>query len=143
MTTLQPRRLRSLTYAVEVVGQGSNTMQLVYIGIGLLAGVLSGFLGLGGGIILIPAFVFLLGMTQHQAQGTTLALMVPPIGLWAAWKYYQSGNVKLGVAAWVCLGFFVGGYIGAQFVQNIPDTILKKIFGAILLLFGMKMVFFK
>jgi len=118
-------------------------MQLLYVAIGLTAGVLSGFLGLGGGIILIPAFVFLLGMTQHQAQGTTLALMVPPIGLWAAWKYFQAGNVKIGIAAWVCLGFFVGGYIGAQFVQNIPGDILKKIFGVILLLFGIRMMFFR
>ena len=67
--------------------------------LGLLAGVLSGLLGIGGGIFLVPALVFVFGLTQHEAQGTTLALMVPPIGLLAAWTYYKQGNVNLGIAA--------------------------------------------
>jgi hypothetical protein len=116
---------------------------LLYIFLGLLAGVLSGFLGLGGGVILIPAFVFLLGMTQHQAQGTTLALMVPPIGLLAAMHYYNKGNVKLSVAAFVCIGFFIGGLLGAMFVDKIPDLILKKTFGVFLILVALKMIFSK
>ena len=116
-------------------------MQIILLlGLGLLAGIFSGFLGLGGGTILIPAFVFLLGMTQHQAQGTTLALMVPPIGLLAAWKYYASGNVDLPVAVWVCLGFFIGGLIGAILVQPIPDPLLKKIFGAFLIFVAVRMI---
>lgn len=112
---------------------------MLYVALGLLAGIASGFLGIGGGTILIPAFVFLLGMTQHQAQGTTLALMVPPIGLLAAWKYYTQGNVKLSVAAFVCLGFFIGGLVGAQFVQKIPDLILKRIFSIFLMIVALRM----
>ena len=116
---------------------------LLYISLGLLAGVLSGFLGLGGGIVLIPAFVFLLGMTQHEAQGTTLALMVPQVGLLAALAYYNKGNVKVPVAAFACIGFFIGGLLGAMFVEKVPDLILKKIFGVFLILIALRMIFSK
>ncbi|MCD6134060.1 MAG: sulfite exporter TauE/SafE family protein [Candidatus Omnitrophica bacterium] len=115
-------------------------MSLFYLSLGLLAGVLSGFLGIGGGSILIPAFVFLLGMSQHQAQGTTLALMVPPIGLLAAWRYYIAGDVKIKVALWVCIGFFLGALVGAEFVQKIPDLLLKRIFGLLLLSISLRMI---
>jgi len=115
-------------------------MTIAYILLGLIAGISSGFLGLGGGVILIPAMVYLFGLTQHQAQGTTLALMVPPIGLLAAMRYYQSGNVKLNMAIFICLGFFVGGLIGAHFVQNVPDQVLKKSFGVFLLIISLKMM---
>jgi len=115
-------------------------MSLFYLSLGLLAGVLSGFLGIGGGSILIPAFVFLLGMSQHQAQGTTLALMVPPIGLLAAWRYYIAGDVKIKVALWVCIGFFLGALVGAEFVQKIPDLLLKRIFGLLLLFISLRMI---
>ena len=118
-------------------------MWLIYIILGLVAGVCSGFLGIGGGSILIPAFVYLLGLTQHQAQGTTLALMVPPIGLLAALRYYQQGNVKLSIALFVCLGFFLGGLIGAEFAQKVADLHLKKIFGIFLLIVSLQMIFGK
>ena len=117
--------------------------QVMYIILGLVAGIASGIFGIGGGTILIPALVFMFGLTQHQAQGTTLALMVPPIGLLAALRYYYSGNVKLGMAAFICAGFFIGGLIGAQFVQNVPDPILKRLFGIFLLLVSLRMIFFK
>ncbi len=118
-------------------------MWYTYIGLGLLAGVVSGFLGIGGGSILIPAMVLLFGLTQHQAQGTTLALMIPPIGLLAAWKYYTQGNVKINMAAFICLGFFFGALGGAVLVQKVPEAILKKIFGIFLLALSMKMIFGK
>jgi len=108
--------------------------------LGLVAGVLSGILGIGGGIIIIPAMVFLFGMSQHTAQGTTLALMVPPIGLLAAWTYYKAGFVDLKVAAFICLGFFIGGLLGAESAVTIPEPILKKIFGTALLLVSLKMI---
>lgn len=117
--------------------------QTLYIGLGLIAGILGGMFGIGGGTILIPAFVFLLGLTQHQAQGTTLAIMVPPIGLLAALRYYYSGNVKLDIAAFVCIGFFLGGLIGAHFIQNVPDLALKKLFGIYLAFIALRMIFGK
>ena len=117
--------------------------QILYIVLGLVAGIASGIFGIGGATILIPALVFLFGLTQHQAQGTTLAIMIPPIGLLAALKYYYSGHVKLGLAGFICLGFFVGGLIGAQFVQNVSDPLLKKMFGIFLLFVAVRMIFAK
>jgi len=113
---------------------------ILYLLLGLVAGIFGGLLGLGGGIIIIPAMVFLFGMSQHTAQGTTLALMVPPIGLLAAWAYYKQGFVDLKVAAFVCLGFFVGGLLGAELAVGISEPILKKIFGIMLLLVSLKMI---
>jgi uncharacterized membrane protein YfcA len=113
---------------------------VLYLLLGLAAGIFSGLLGLGGGIIIVPVMVFLFGMSEHQAQGTTLALMVPPIGLLAAWVYYKQGFVDLKMAAFVCLGFFIGGLLGAEFAVGISEPILKKIFGTMLLLVSLKMI---
>lgn len=118
-------------------------MWVGYVLLGLLAGTLSGLLGIGGGLILIPALVYIFGLTQHQAQGTTLAFMIPPIGLLAAIRYYQAGNVKLNIAMFMCIGFFIGGLIGAIFVEKIPGPLLKKVFGAALLLASLRMIFGK
>jgi hypothetical protein len=112
----------------------------IYLILGLIAGIFSGFLGIGGGIILIPALTYLFGLTQHQAQGTTLAIMVPPIGLLAAIKYYLEGNVKLGIAVFICIGFFIGGLLGAQFAHKISSPLLKKIFGIFLLFVSLRMI---
>lgn len=116
---------------------------ILYVALGALAGIFGGLFGIGGGTILIPAFVYLLGFTQHQAQGTTLAIMVPPIGLLAAWRYWQAGNVKLSVALFVCIGFFIGGLLGAHFANYINDMALKRIFGAFLLIVAVRMIFGK
>jgi len=117
-------------------------IQTSYILLGLMAGVFSGFMGLGGGILLTPALVYIFGLSQHQAQGTSLAVMVPPITFLAALRYYYSGNVKLNVALFIALGFMLGGLIGAHMVQAVPDVVLKKIFGAILLIVAVKMIVF-
>lgn len=111
--------------------------------LGLVAGVFSGLIGIGGGIIIIPALVLLFGLTQHQAQGTTLALMVPPIGLLAAWTYYKQGYVDLKIVAFVCIGFFLGGLFGAKIATSLTSQVLEKIFGVALLLIALKMIFFK
>jgi len=113
-----------------------------YIIVGLLAGIFSGFLGLGGGIIIVPALIYLFGLTQHQAQGTSLAIMVLPITLLAALRYHHSGNVKLAMALFIALGFMIGGLCGAHLVDYISDTLLKKIFGAVLFVAAMRMIFF-
>ncbi len=112
-----------------------------YVILGLVAGIISGLIGIGGGIIIVPALVFIFGMTQHQAQGTTLALMVPPIGLLAAWTYYRQGYVNLKVAGLICLGFFVGGLLGARVATSLPTRVLEKVFGVALFLVSIKMIF--
>ncbi|MDD5561255.1 MAG: sulfite exporter TauE/SafE family protein [Candidatus Omnitrophica bacterium] len=117
--------------------------QVLYVILGFTAGILSGVLGIGGGIILIPALVLMFGLTQLQAQGTTLALMIPPIGLLAALRYYRSGNVKLGIAVFICLGFFIGGLIGANLVQDLPGPLLRKIFALFLFFISLRMFFGK
>lgn len=114
-----------------------------YVLTGLAAGAASGFFGIGGGIILVPIMVLIFGLTQHQAQGTTLALMVPPIGLLAALKYYYAGNVNLKMAIFICLGFAAGGYIGAVFANNIPAAALKRFFGYLLFFISLKFMFGK
>ena len=113
---------------------------IFYLLLGLVAGVFSGLIGIGGAIIIIPSLVLLFGLSQHMAQGTTLALMVPPIGLLAAWIYYKNGFVDLKIAALICLGFFVGGLVGARFATAIPEQILRRMFGIVLLLASIKMI---
>lgn len=115
----------------------------LYLLLGLITGTFSGLLGIGGAIIIIPILVLLFGLSQHTAQGTTLALMVPPIGLLAAWTYYKQGFVDLKIAGLICLGFFVGGLVGAKFATELPDGILRKIFGFVLLAASLKMIFTK
>ncbi|MGA1865378.1 MAG: TSUP family transporter [bacterium] len=114
---------------------------LLTILIGAAAGIAGGFLGIGGGIIMVPALVLFFGMTQHQAQGTVLATMVPPIGLLAAMKYYYAGNVNIKIAVFLCLGFFVGGLLGAQGAHYISATLLKRIFGILLLFISIRLIF--
>lgn len=116
---------------------------LLYLLLGLIAGILSGVVGIGGGTIIIPALVFLFGFTQHKAQGTTLALMVPPIGMLAAWTYYKQGFVDLRAALFIVLGFFIGGLLGARVAVGIPDAVLRKVFGVYLLIVAAQMFFGK
>lgn len=113
---------------------------VAYLCIGLIAGVLSGLIGIGGGVLLTPALVYLFGFSQHNAQGTTLALLVPPIGILAAWSYYQQGYVDFKVAGLICVGFFLGGLLGAKFAVALPDLVLKRIFGLATILVGIKMI---
>jgi len=115
----------------------------LYLLLGLFAGVLSGLLGIGGGIFVIPALVLLLGFSQKTAQGTTLAMMVPPIGLLAAWAYYKAGFVDVKVAGLMCIGFFFGGFLGAKFATTLSETMLSRIFGAAMLIVSIKMILAK
>jgi uncharacterized membrane protein YfcA len=116
---------------------------LLYLLLGLVAGIMSGLIGIGGGTIIVPALVFLFGLSQHQAQGTTLALLVPPIGFLAAWTYYKQGYVDLQIAAFICLGFFFGGLLGAEFATKLSNVVLERVFGVALLLISLKMIFTK
>ncbi len=116
---------------------------ILYIIIGLVAGIFSGLFGIGGAMLLIPAMIYILGFNQYQAQGTTLALMVPPIGLLAAWKYYREGNVSVSVAIFMCLGFFIGAFFGAVWAHKVSEPLLKKLFGLLLLIISLRIIFFK
>lgn len=114
---------------------------ILLLALGLVAGVASGLVGIGGGIIVVPALVFLFHLSQHQAQGTTLALLVPPIGLLAAWAYYQQGFVDIRIAALICVGFVLGGLIGAKLSLGLSDHTLQRVFGVALLIIGARMIF--
>ena len=107
---------------------------------GLAAGIMSGLLGIGGGTIVIPALIYIYGLSQHMSQGTTLAMLVPPIGILAAWQYWQRGDVKIGWAALLCLGFVFGGLIGAHVAEMIPGFYLRKIFGVFFLIIALRMI---
>lgn len=111
--------------------------------IGLIAGILSGLIGIGGGIIVVPALVFFLGLTQHSAQGTSLAMMLPPIGALAVYNYYKAGNTNLIYAFILALCFFIGGYLGSKLsIEFINEQWMKRIFGIILFIIAIKMIFF-
>lgn len=116
---------------------------IFYILLGLAAGIASGIFGIGGGLIMVPALVLLFGMTQHMAQGTSLAVMIPPIGILAAWKYHQTGNLKISVALWIASGFIVGALLGATFIQPVSDIMLKRAFGIVMALVALKMIWGK
>jgi hypothetical protein len=110
--------------------------------IGLVAGTLSGFLGIGGATLLIPALLYIYRSTQHLAQGTSLAALLLPVGILAVIKYWQTGNVNIKFAAFLALGFVIGGLIGATFAQPIPGDLLRKAFGLYLLIIAIQMLFF-
>lgn len=116
---------------------------LILIVIGLLAGSFSGLVGIGGGIIIIPMLIYFLGFSQHQAQGTSLAIMLPPIGFMAAYQYYRAGQINITYAMIIAAAFFVGGYFGAKYAIRIPHEVLKKIFGVFLLFVALKTIFGK
>jgi uncharacterized protein len=116
------------------------TTMLLYVLLGLVAGVLSGLIGIGGGVLIVPALVFLFGLSQHQAQGTTLALLIPPIGILATWMYYKEGYVDIKIAALVAAGFVLGSLVGAKLSISLSNVVLEKVFGVALLLIAIKMI---
>ena len=119
------------------------THLIVLIIIGLLSGLLAGVFGVGGAIIVIPALVFILGLSQHQAQGTSLAFMLPPVGILATWNYWKAGYVNWKFALVLSLTFVVGAYVGSQLSINISDKTLRRIFGVLMIVVAIKMIFSK
>jgi len=118
-------------------------MLLILIVIGIITGVMAGMLGIGGAIIMIPALVFLLGISQQSAQGTSLAVMLPPVGIIAAYNYYKAGHVNIKFAIILAVCFLVGSYFGSKLALNLPQSVLKKIFGVLLLLVAARMLLSK
>jgi uncharacterized protein len=119
------------------------TTILILIVIGLMAGVFAGVFGVGGAIVMIPALVYFLGVDQHTAQGTSLAVMLPPIGLFAAYNYYKEGQVNIWFAVIIAISFMVGGYFGSKLALNLPETLMKRIFAIFLILVALKLIFSK
>tara|TARA_B100000780_G_C21121269_1_gene454239 strand:- start:3419 stop:3793 length:375 start_codon:yes stop_codon:yes gene_type:complete len=115
---------------------------LILLAIGIAAGTLSGMFGVGGGVIIVPALIFFLGMSQHQAQGTSLGLMLLPIGILAAWNYYKTGNLDIKAGLLVAAGFVVGGYLGSKLSLSINELTLKRIFGVLMLVIALRIIFF-
>jgi uncharacterized protein len=115
---------------------------LALMAIGLLAGILSGLIGIGGGIVMIPLLI-LLGISQHQAQGTSLAVLAVPVTALAALNYYKEGYLDWRFAAVIAVFFIIGGYFGSKWAVSIDQKMLKKIFGVILLIVAGKMIFGK
>ena len=116
---------------------------LILILIGLITGAFGGLLGIGGGMILIPALVYILGFNQHEAIGTSLAVMLPPIGLFAAYNYYRAGHVNLKYALILAVAFMVGSFFTSKIAVSIPENVIRKIFSVFLILVALKMFFSK
>ncbi|MEN8117452.1 MAG: sulfite exporter TauE/SafE family protein [Bacteroidota bacterium] len=116
---------------------------LILIIIGILSGILAGIFGVGGAILVIPALVFILGLSQHEAQGTSLAFMLPPVGILAAWNYWKAGHVNWKIALVLSLTFVVGAYLGSHLSINIAPRTLRRIFGVIMIVTALKMIFSK
>ena len=111
--------------------------------VGVVVGMVSGVVGIGGGVLFVPALVWLLGMSQHKAQGTSLAALLAPVGLFAFMEYYRKGNADLRVGLLLAAGFLVGGYFGAVAAQYIPEVWLRRIFAVVLVGIGGHMWFSK
>ena len=116
------------------------TTIVILLCIGLLAGILSGMVGVGGGIIIVPALVFFLGMSQHEAQGTSLAVLLLPVGILAVYNYYKAGYMDIRSTLIIAATFVVGGFIGSKISIALDQNLVKRIFGIFLLLVGIKMI---
>lgn len=111
--------------------------------LGLFAGYLSGIVGIGGGIVMVPILVLLFGFTQHRAQGTTLALLIFPVGILGVLNYYKTGNVDLKTTLLLCVGFVVGSYLGSKTAITLSQETLRKVFAILLVIVAGKMFFQK
>ncbi|MCY1719620.1 sulfite exporter TauE/SafE family protein [Prolixibacteraceae bacterium Z1-6] len=119
------------------------TQLIILIVIGVLSGILAGVFGVGGAIIVIPALVFILGLSQHEAQGTSLAFMLPPVGILATWNYWKAGQVNWKIALVLSVTFVLGAYLGSHFSLNISDRSLRRAFGVLMMVMAIKMIFSK
>ena len=118
-------------------------MEVIYIIIGIIAGVLSGLFGIGGGIIIVPALMTFAGFDQLKAQGTSLAILLPPVGIMAFIQYYKGGHVDVKAGILMIIFLVIGSYFGAKFAPMLPIPVLKKSFGVLMLFIAIKMIFYK
>lgn len=120
----------------------STTTLLLLVLVGLAAGFLSGLIGVGGGIIIVPALVLLLGFSQKQAQGTSLGILLLPVGILAVIQYYKQGYLNVNYVLVVSAAFVLGGFLGSKLALSLPDAVMKKVFAVVLILIALKIIFF-
>ena len=127
---------------MKPIQQNTMTTQLVMILllIGLFAGILSGLVGVGGGLIIVPALIFFLGYSQHQAQGTSLGLLLLPVGILAVINYYNKGYIDIKVVAIMSIAFILGGWLGSKIALRLPADTVKKIFAVFLFYSAFKLL---
>jgi uncharacterized protein len=118
-----------------------NVSPTLLLAIGIVAGVLSGIFGIGGGVVIVPALIYFAGFRQHQATGTSLAVLLPPIGIAAAYEYYRNGNVDIRAAAFIAAGVLAGGYLGAVIANRVAGPYLRLAFGLFVVTLGIYLIF--
>jgi uncharacterized membrane protein YfcA len=128
---------------MQMKNKPNMTTILILLIIGILAGFSSGMVGIGGGIIIVPALVFFLGLTQHQAQGVSIGMLLLPVGFLAAINYYKAGNLDFTKSLIIGASFVVGAYLGSKVSLSIDGAIMKRIFGVIIFLISLKLIFGK
>lgn len=116
-----------------------NTILFLVV-IGLMAGILSGFVGIGGGVIIVPALMYALSMTQYEAQGTSLFILLLPVGILAVMNYYKSGNINWQFGLIVAAAFVIGGYFGSKLALKISPSVVKIVFGTLMAYVSVKMI---
>ena len=119
----------------------SITTFIILIFIGVMAGFLSGVVGVGGGLIIIPLLIIMIGLDQHQAQGTSIAVLLPPVGILAALNYHKLGFVKWEYALVIAITFIVGGYYGSKYAVSLKPEVIRKVFAIVMIIGGLKMIF--
>ena len=115
---------------------------LIVILIGIVAGMLSGLVGIGGGLVIVPALVYFLGMSQHSAQGTSLALILLPVGIFGVLSYYKQGHIDMKIVGLLALGFVAGSYFGSKIALSLSQETVRKLFAILMILVAVKMIFF-
>ena len=115
---------------------------LIIIMVGLAAGMLSGLVGVGGGIIIVPALVYFIGFSQKTAQGTSLALIMLPVGIFGVLHYYKQGYVDYKIVGLLAIGFLAGSFFGSKIAMSISQETLKKVFAILMIVIAVKMLFF-
>ena len=113
---------------------------IILLTVGIFAGLLSGFVGVGGGVVIVPALVFFLGLTQHQAQGTSLFILVLPVGILAVMNYSKTSNINWTYGIIIALAFIIGGYLGSKLSLKLSPSIVKLAFGIIMAFVSIKLI---
>ena len=115
---------------------------ILLISIGILAGILGGMVGIGGGIVIVPALIYFLGFSQLSAQGTSLGLLMFPVGILGVIQYYKQGHVNFNIVIILAIGFIVGSFLGSRISLSLPQDLVKKLFATLMIIIAIKMLFF-